>query len=433
MPQAHAYFSTARAERLSLLAMGKEIEDVINEAIAEAEAEAEARMSPAERAERAAQDKELDDLLAPLDDLRDDTDDDQPEPEPTVENVEPAEPALQHDNDNPPASFPQPSTTPSSMPETGAKPKANFPQKPRRRSQSRDREAVVATRHYGLSTVPVSALPICHTSSTPPHPSLSTDPHDSLTPTPSVAPASEFHLPTAANDNKPHLRIWENSTDYIKLIYSNRALANHGTPYHFTLNFGPKVAKAALKAKKGIRPFIANRLQKELKKIGRDGAFWCVLDVTPSGRIHAHGGVALDPSQEGAARALLHKAAGEWGSNYHKERQVDLDEQTDVDGWIDRYCFRKIARSRNLIGENSLYIARPLRQIAKTNYERDRSIINSQQRSKSSSSPSLPSANLVLFAATGADHNPHSSPVVPATRLCGVALHRRRFAAPRAF
>jgi hypothetical protein len=210
------------------------------------------------------------------------------------------------------------------------------------------------------------------------------------------------------------------------MIYGNRALADHGTPYHFTLNFGPKVYEAALKAKKGIRPFIADRLQKALKKIGRDGAFWFVLDVTPIGRVHVHGGVALDPSQEGAARVILHKVAGKWGSRHHQERQVDLDQQTDVDGWIDNYCFRK-SRARNL-GETPLYIARPLRQIARDNYERDRSMINGQQRSASSSpspssclspsSSSPPSPALILFAATGVNHSHHRGPWRPKQVRC---------------
>jgi hypothetical protein len=150
-------------------------------------------------------------------------------------------------------------------------------------------------------------------------------------------------------------------------------VADSGSPYAFTLNLGPRVVKAANDNASGFTSYVANRLRPKLKQaLGRNVPFWFTVDVTASGRPHLHGGVALNDNELPAFKQALAAAGGKWAASHGDQYQVDVRPQFDPDGWVNSYCFGKIAKARRYIKGNPLYISNTLRQSAKVRYEADR-------------------------------------------------------------
>jgi hypothetical protein len=194
----------------------------------------------------------------------------------------------------------------------------------------------------------------------------------SLTPLRPLTTPSPFALKAIANDNADTRDppSWDHTTHVAKLWAANRALLHHGALYAFSLDPSPSEIAKAHASPKGFAGHFREAITRALKrKLGRKPMFWIAVDLTPGGRLHLHGGLALEDGEGGLIASALQEAGDEWASAYHKDKQVDLAHQYEPDGWA-RYAIRMRSKVRHIVGDRQTYaIANGLIDEARRHYE----------------------------------------------------------------
>jgi hypothetical protein len=219
----------------------------------------------------------------------------------------------------------------------------------RRRSNDRDTQAIKTIQESELSADPTHYPSLVGTL----HPTIST-------------PTTPQKSPTPCNENVK-APAWVFTTDRAKLFAANRAIA--GAAHAFTLNLGPDQLQRAVASPKGFSAYMRLAIMRTLEReLGYVPLFWFVVDVNSQGRLHLHGGIACDDNALVATARALRHAGGNWGAVKHHDRQLLLEPQTHLDGWVN-YALGNIAKVRRLIPGKGVVISNPLRKLAQALYE----------------------------------------------------------------
>jgi len=237
-----------------------------------------------------------------------------------------------------------------------------------RKSQARDLENRVARMAYRRSRVTSATSPLAaplaqNPSSTPSNlntPSDLPDPSDPNAPTdlnPSTSP-TQAKTPNAlakTKGRKSRARLmasWDEAGELTKLDYVNRAGAHQGDAFAWTLNLAPDVEKAA---NDNGRPLdhlwrrVNSCLAREPALASASVPLWLVLETTPAGRLHIHGGLFVaNPELLPAIERALAKAGGEWGATAGREHQLDVGPQRTPDAWAAYPLWRQGQTRRHL-------------------------------------------------------------------------------------
>lgn len=174
------------------------------------------------------------------------------------------------------------------------------------------------------------------------------------------------HLPTPANTNTTastttltkakskartrRIAAWEDAGDLPRVIAMNRALDRFGVPMAFSVNFDPRLIKAANDNARGQLDYYRRRVALALKRaVGVTPTMWVAVETDDDGRQHCHGGIALTDRHERAAilRGLV-QAGGNWTTQ--GSAPADLRPQHDPDGWA-IYPFKRTAWTKRHLRE----------------------------------------------------------------------------------
>jgi hypothetical protein len=218
--------------------------------------------------------------------------------------------------------------------------------KRRRSSMARDRKAIALTRVSAPSLAEASDSSLVATSPRPtPHP-ITADEDKTGEP----KPAARFHA-------------WEHTTDIGKVHLSNRALAQEGRAYAFTLNLSPDQINAANDNAKGFTDYFKRRISRNLKRMAGVVAptFWFAVDVGREDRLHPQGGIEADPNDIEAIKEALEAAGGVWAHKRGQGYQCYLEPMYTPDIWA-TYCLRNQAKVRRLIVGKAITITTVLRR-----------------------------------------------------------------------
>jgi hypothetical protein len=99
----------------------------------------------------------------------------------------------------------------------------------------------------------------------------------------------------------------------VKVWAANRALEILGHAYAFSLNLSPNVINAANDNDRGHLDLVRRPVLRELKKaLGRDVHARLILETTHDGRLHLHGGLALNDNEIPTTERALNHAGGLW-------------------------------------------------------------------------------------------------------------------------
>lgn len=218
-----------------------------------------------------------------------------------------------------------------------------------RRSMARDRKTIAMAQISPPSTFPPSNGPLVGVGIVGPLPHLAAPS--------SQAPHVAFSLPETAtdpaNDNTDtrHPPAWDHTTHIAKLWAANVALAIHGEVCHISLNLSRTEIDKALASPKGFAGYFRESITRSMKRaLGYKPKFWIAVDITDSGRLHLHGGMAVRGRNEvHLAYQALRKAGGVWESAAHKDKQAHVGFQDDPDGWL-RYSIRARSKVQSIVG-----------------------------------------------------------------------------------
>lgn len=168
---------------------------------------------------------------------------------------------------------------------------------------------------------------------------------------PSTAPAAPTPSPrTTRKSPERGLASWADAGELPRIIAINRALADLGTPFAFSLNLHPDVIRAANDNVRGFVDFIRRRVSLSLKReLGRTVPFWFVVETTSDGRPHLHGGLAMNDNED---TAVIERALAKAGDNWTTagSRPADVRRQWAPDGWA-VYPLKRMGRSRRHLRE----------------------------------------------------------------------------------
>lgn len=165
------------------------------------------------------------------------------------------------------------------------------------------------------------------------------------TPTrPSAKPIAPLALPS-----------WQFANAIIMADAYNRALGKGAKA--FTLNPGPKLLAYARSNPAQFKKLVAKRIRRELDRRGQTSSgFWFALEITRDGRVHVHGAIMPGNATQRALEGALAAAGGEWGSAYHRDKQVDVSPMPDPSGWV-LYCLKDENRTKKHMGVKSVISA----------------------------------------------------------------------------
>lgn len=172
--------------------------------------------------------------------------------------------------------------------------------------------------------------------------------------TPSITPTSSSTTKSTSTTKPTHrprdLAPWKEAGELPRLIACNRALAEMGQPFAFSVNFDPRLIRAANENARGFLDFVRRRVTLALKRgLGRTVATWFALETDDDGRPHIHGGLALNDNED---PALVEEALAKAGGNWTRmgSRCADVRRQWEPDGWA-VYPLKRIARTRRHLRE----------------------------------------------------------------------------------
>lgn len=138
---------------------------------------------------------------------------------------------------------------------------------------------------------------------------------------------------------------WEDAGELPRLIACNRALAELGQPFAFSMNLDPMLIAAANDNARGPLDHVRRRVVRAVQDAyGGARPLWVVLETDDDGRLHVHGGVALnDNDLPGRLEASLAKFGGGW--TRRGSAPADVRAQWEPDGWA-VYPLKRFERTR---------------------------------------------------------------------------------------
>lgn len=232
--------------------------------------------------------------------------------------------------------------------------------KRRRRSVTRDLKTRARMPVLTLPTGPASKAPLVLKL---PHPSSHFLPvsaprsHVTSATSTHTLEASPVESSEPANDNADTRDppSWEHTTHVGKLMAANRALALHGAVCSFSLNLSQAEIDKALASPKGFASYFREAINRSMKRaLGYKPKFWIAVDVTETGRLHLHGGMAVQHNEVHLAYDALSQAGGVWDNARHGDKQAHVDLQDDPDGWV-RYAIRMRSKVRHIVGDRQTH------------------------------------------------------------------------------
>jgi len=116
-----------------------------------------------------------------------------------------------------------------------------------------------------------------------------------------------------------------------------------------TLHLAPDVIADASADPRGFLSHVRRRLEGSFTRtFGRSVGFWLVVETTPGGRPHLHGGVAVTDNELPQLEAALRHAAGTWGKRKGSEYQVLIRAEPDP-SWWPGYATKRLGRTAKII------------------------------------------------------------------------------------
>lgn len=180
---------------------------------------------------------------------------------------------------------------------------------------------------------------------------------------PPPSPTSQTHNKTKAKNSakatttittgptyRRGIASWKDAGELPRIIAINRAVADLGEPFAFSVNFDPKLIRAGNANERGLLDYLRRRVALELKRAtGRAVPMWVVVETDDDGRPHVHGGLALNDNDVPARiEEALVKAGGNW--KRQGSAPVDVRRQWNADGWA-AYPLKRMARTRRHLRE----------------------------------------------------------------------------------
>lgn len=191
----------------------------------------------------------------------------------------------------------------------------------------------------------------------PQHPAHSTQEHPAETETP--ASASTLQAP----------KQWRYLSEGQKLLQAHIAAENAGA-LAFTINFSDRL-QATLKASGDPTRLISAYIGRELRKaLGYSLPHLFVLEVSRTGKLHAHGAVVVGDDLNEERILTIDKALGRAGGKLKAARivrqtQSYLDHLHDGEGWAKYLSKARSATSRHLGTNKISFISTDLLRLAK--------------------------------------------------------------------
>lgn len=191
----------------------------------------------------------------------------------------------------------------------------------------------------------------------PDTPTQETIPHTSETAAPVTA--SSLHAP----------KQWRHMSEAQKLLQAHIAAENSGA-LAFTINFSDRL-QATLKASGDPTRLISGYIGRELRKaLGHSLPHLFTLEVSRTGKLHAHGVVVVGDDLDEERILTIDKALGRAGGKLKAARivrqtQSYLDHLHDGEGWAKYLSKARSATSRHLGTEKISFISTDLVRLAK--------------------------------------------------------------------
>lgn len=188
-----------------------------------------------------------------------------------------------------------------------------------------------------------------------------------------LSKASGEPTPKPANDNK--LPTWKKSGQRLKFGMALQSLSGRG--HAFTLLFGPSRLQELLDSPKGFSRALALYMDRALmRKLGYVPDYCFVVEMTPGGKLHVHGGIASTADNlHLIEEALNHAGGGGWEKSRRGEKQFMPKPLFYPTGWC-RYSFEDEPKARRAIKGQTVVINSPLRRSAKALYGAVKKIID---------------------------------------------------------
>jgi hypothetical protein len=176
------------------------------------------------------------------------------------------------------------------------------------------------------------------------------------TPTQAEKPKGETHAQRKPKGGRPKtsrarsIASWEDAGEKPRIIAINRALAEFGTPFAFSLNLDPDLIRAANDNARGFLDHVRRKVVRTLKRaLGRVFPIWLVVETDNDGRPHLHGGIALnDNDRPDEVEKTLAKSGGDW--TRPGSAPADVRRQWCPDGWA-CYPLKRLERTRRHLRE----------------------------------------------------------------------------------
>ncbi len=153
-----------------------------------------------------------------------------------------------------------------------------------------------------------------------------------------------------------------------------------GRGHAFTLLFGPSRLQELLDSPKGFSRALARYLNRALgRKLGHVPDYCFVVEMTPRGKLHVHGGIASTADDLHLIEEALNHAGGDgWVKSRRGETQVKLKPLFYPTGWC-RYSFEDEPKARRALKGQTVVITNPLRASAGKLYGAVKKIIDSRK------------------------------------------------------
>ncbi|QKJ91103.1 hypothetical protein [Agrobacterium pusense] len=222
-------------------------------------------------------------------------------------------------------------------------------------TKSETADSAEALTAQGLAVTPQDARLVAPQHVTTPR--QQTIPHPAETET----PASAFTLQAPKQ--------WRYLSEGQKLLQAHIAAENAGA-LAFTINFSERL-QATLKASGDPTRLISGYIGRELRKaLGYSLPHLFVLEVSRTGKLHAHGVVVVGDDLDEERILTIDKALGRTGGKLKAARivrqtQSYLDHLHDGEGWAKYLSKARSATSRHLGTEKISFISTDLVRLAK--------------------------------------------------------------------
>lgn len=236
-----------------------------------------------------------------------------------------------------------------------------------------DKKTLKTIEDYGLVQVVVGSRTV-HNFTSPSFTPQRVPPN--LSKTLSKASGAPAPTPKPANDNK--LPLWRDTGRRLKYGMALQSLSGRG--HAFTLLFGPSRLQELLDSPLGFSRALARYLNRGLKrKLGHVPDYCFVVEMTPRGKLHIHGGIeSTADNLHRIEEALKHAGGDDWVKSRRGETQVKFKPLFYPTGWC-RYSFEDEPKARRALRGQTVVITNPLRSSAGKLYGAIRKVIASSR------------------------------------------------------